>query len=48
MENVAGEKELKLALQQPVPYKSSFFFYNLNGRKISFFNARVLKLTWSF
>ena len=43
MENVAGEQGL--ALQQLFPYKScSQFFKNSNCHKISFFNARGLKL----
>ena len=42
MESVAGEQGL--ALQQLFPYKSSSFFRNSNPHKISFFNARGLKL----
>ena len=42
MENVAGQQGL--ALQQLFPYKSSSFFGNSNPHKISFFNARGLKL----
>ena len=41
MEKVAGEQGL--ALQQLFPYKS-YFFWNSNQHKISFFNARELKL----
>ena len=42
MEKVVGEQGL--ALQQVFPYKSYYFFGNSNHRKISFFNARDLKL----
>ena len=42
MEKVVGEQGL--ALQQLFPYKSSYFFWNSNHHKISFFNARDLKL----
>ena len=42
MENVAGEQDL--ALQQPFPTNLLSFFRNSNPHKISFFNARGLKL----
>jgi len=42
MKTVAGEQGL--ALQQLFPHKSSQCFKNSNHHKISFFNARGLKL----
>ena len=49
MENVAGEQEPHcgaqgLALQQLFRYKSFYVFLNSERHKISFFNARGLKL----
>jgi len=46
VQNVAGVQGL--ALQQLLPYKSSYSFKNSDRHKVSFFNDGGLKLAWPF